>query len=204
MLVAQGSVARVVCKVATSPAAYGKADSLTWAGCLTVGAESTDLSMDGLEAYELSTPSGEGSVTVDGTPAFSSGGGPSGEDVYNVTVVSVGEVDVGDYVKARGKGSAKTFKVLYAVGTTLRLHAWNDSLDIDDGDVLDIVNPTGVYACVVPLSVDDFLDADTPVGELTLTAVAVTAGQGPKFSSAFTIGDVQQLELSSRAYVTAG
>ena len=196
--VSQGVQSRISVSLATAPQAYGKAGSLTLKAAMMVGSDLSTVSLTGAQVYEVALPSGEGNATVDDVPTFAANGGPSGEDVYEVSVASVGAISVGMYVKPR-KTFGRTYRVLHTATGMIKLHAWVDGFDIEDGDVLDIVVPTGTYSIDFDIDPDTYLSADAQSAQLTITAVSVTAGSGPAHGSAFRVAWNLTVKLSTAA-----
>ena len=100
-----GTTHRVQLAVTTYPQASGKAGAFEMdESQITVDGSRTDLSWTMPEMIELAkaldTPV-EASMTAD--PVYSAGGGPSGENIYVLTVDSTSGFAVGQYARGKDK-----------------------------------------------------------------------------------------------------
>lgn len=141
-------------------------------------------------------PVAEAAVTA--TPTFSSGGGPSGEDVWVVTVDDTSPFSTGDHVRGKDKplGQGHIHEVLAVPsGTVVHLHATSTAFDIIDGDTVEKVTALGVYSGSVLLDVGTYFGVDNQSGDLEVTVSTLDTGNGPVFDSEVDVTWVRSLEL---------
>lgn len=150
-------------------------------------------------------PTGAATAAVTATPVFSSASGPSGEDAWVVTVDSTIGFEVGDLVRAAEKADSagRTHSVLAIPdGTSLQLHGSSTAFDIADGDDIEQVTGTGVYAGLFEFDVDAHMNAAHPDAQLRVLIETTATGDTPKFDTAAVLAwtfDLS-LDLGSRQY----
>jgi hypothetical protein len=179
---------RVSLLVETSPAESGKAGAFSLLeATLKVGAGSHDLVIDGWTVPDMvevaSSVAGTASVTSD--PTYVGGGGPSLENVYDIPVDDSSPFSAGDFIRAQSAAQSIVYEVLEVPdGTTLRVHAKSTGFGIEDGDTVEKVSATGIYAGELSLDVDDYFTVGNPNGELRIVMATVAESADPGFSTA--------------------
>lgn len=125
------------------------------------------------------------STAVTSAPTWNEGGGPSDEDVYDITVTSSSLFAVNDYIRAQGVAKPHVYRVLEIPDmSTLRVLVRDeDGMDLEDGSVVEKVIPTGVYEATVQVPVDLVVDAENLTGSVRIEAFASASGDGSKFAS---------------------
>lgn len=198
-----GTTARLRMEVDTSDAEQnGKAGAFTLKeGIVSAGDVATDLSATMPVMVERAYPTDSGaSTSVTGTPTYTAGGGPSGENVYDVPVSDSSGFTVGGYVRASGQpdGEGQVYEVLDKPdGTTVQVHCKSGGMDVVNGDTLEEVTPTGVYVGYLPFVVDTYMNASKPTGEVRLIVTTVATGDDPKFSTSSELVWTFDLELET-------
>lgn len=182
-----GTIHRLMLEVTTDPAELGKAAGfLLRETIITVGSTRTNLGLSTPKMVERAhAPSSPNEAATDGTPAYSAGLGPMGENVYIVTVDDSSPFSVGMYVRAKNQpaGQGIVHEVLAIPdGITMHLHSSTGDFDIVDGDTVEEVTPSGVYIGVVELDVDIYLGVSTPTAELHAVMDTENTGNDPVFT----------------------
>lgn len=89
---------------------------------------------------------------VDGTPAYNAGGGTGGKNVHTITTAATHTFVSGDFVRRKVGATRGIYKVDTVTGTTLKVFAANNELDVADNDTLEKVLPEGWYRAEAPCS----------------------------------------------------
>lgn len=158
----------------------------------------TALGTDPLDdLIELAKTDGNTAATT-GVPTFSAGGGPSGEDIYIITVDDSSPFTIGEYARASGKGpgAGHVHKILaLPSGLLMHLHASSTAFDIINGNTVEGVVPSGIYAGFINVAVDTYFSAADAKAELSVVASGVITGNAPKFATAQQLSWVRNLDL---------
>lgn len=209
--VQSGTTAKLRVEVETSPAETGRAGAFALREAqLDVSGTVTDLVADA--SWTMPTmverafkPAGAETASVTVTPLFGAASGPAGEDAWDITVDSTVGFQVGDHIRAAGQpdDEGQVYVILQIPdGTSLIVHGKTGGCDIANGDTIEVVTPTGVYAGSFDFVVDDYLDAGNTTGQLRVIAQTVATGDAPTFDAVETLVwtfDLQ-LDIGSRAY----
>jgi hypothetical protein len=185
--------------VATNPPTHGRVGAFRFDEAkISVGSTVTDLSALTMpKMVEQATfISGNASTGVTGAPVFVDGAGS--DDTYEIPVSSSAAFVVGDYVRARSQPSDEghVYEIVSIPdGTTLVVHSPEAGFDIEDGDTVEEVTPSGRYVGHLSLAVDTYLSISAQSGRLRLAATTVSSGDAPKFDSSVSIGWTRTLEL---------
>jgi|6_EtaG_2_1085325.scaffolds.fasta_scaffold00031_99 hypothetical protein len=193
---------RIPLTLVTSPPQYGHAGAFDLAhALLTVSGTTDDLIADAVavsEFVESGAPVATTAAAVSSTPAFSAGGGPNSEDVYDITVDDSGVFSVGQFVRAVDKdaGEGLIHEILELPdGTSILVHAISGKIDIVDGDILERVIPTGVYTGYIDIPISDYLSFTNSTGTLIMVGEPVITGDGPVFSTDFKVTWIRELRV---------
>jgi len=144
-------------------------------------------------------------ASVTGVPVFSSNAGPDDENVYIIPVDDSSSFSVGDFVRAKDQpeGSGQVFEIVaIPSGTIIRVHAKQANFDIEDGDTVEKVEPTGVYVGSFEFPVDGYLNAGSISSAVRVIVTTINTGDNPRFNSVQTLVWTFDLELDvgSRLY----
>jgi hypothetical protein len=203
-----GTTHRLSLLMETSPAESGKPEAfLLQEAMLTVGSTVTDLevaeSWVAPKMSEVAYPVGGEEAALTAFPVYGAGSGGGGENIHTLTVDDSSPFSSGDYLRAKDKGASHVYEVLTVPdGTTITIHAGTGNFDIEDGDTVEQVTPTGVYCGELLLPVDTYFSAGQPLGSLRLVMTTVDTGDDPIFSAAVALTWVVSfsLDLAGRAF----
>lgn len=204
-----GTTARLRVEVETDPVESGKVGAFSLKeSVVTVSSVASDLAWSAPAMVERAYYDSGATAETDGDPEFVEGGGSDGEDVWVMVVDDSSSFVVGDFVRARMQpdGEGCVYEVLNVPdGVSIMVHGPELGFDIVDGDTIEVVEPTGVYAGYFDFSVDDYMNSGSTSAEIRVIIRTKSAGNAPKFntSSVLTWTFDLTLDVGSRQY-TAG
>lgn len=179
-------------RVETSPVEIGRAGMFLLREAIgTFGDTIVDMadvhSWDGLGLSEqgYASDGGASSVAQD-DPVYSAGSGPVGEDAWLIEVASSVDFQVGDHVRASGKGdgACHIYEVLAVPdGTHIQVWCPSGAMTIENGDTVEQCEGSGVYSGTLSFLASDHLDAGVVSGQVRVVMTTVAAGDGPVFDS---------------------
>lgn len=180
----------------TDPPQYGKSESFDFTRIsISVDGTVTEIAVEPV-MVEAASATLSGAITaVTSDPVSSPGGGPDGEDVYDIPVTSSLSFAIGSFIRARDQasGQGRVYEVIDTPDlSTLQVLA--STIDIADGDTVEQVDPTGRYYAYLSIDVDEYLSIEAQSGQVMVEASALMTGPVP-FDATTTLFWSKILEL---------